>query len=167
MTQCWNCLTQVWNWNRLLLKDIFRDEIELFFKWKWMKKVWKTLGKPILEFWLFFFIPHCTKKKEPRSMAKSCLDKCIPRHANPLLQSHLCLAHIFNQSISLLYRHGWMCPQHRIKHIWQSIINYNSKHWLHTVIAVLCFIPGGGGALTLEGRTEMCHPQDPPFQAIF
>ena len=48
MTQFWNWLTQVWNWNRLLFKDIFRDEIELFFEWKWMKKVWKTLGKPIV-----------------------------------------------------------------------------------------------------------------------
>ena len=43
MTQCWNCLTKVWNWNRLLFKDIFRDEIELFFEWKWMKKKFEKL----------------------------------------------------------------------------------------------------------------------------
>ena len=30
-----------------------------------------------------------------------------------------------------------MCPQHGIKH--EAAIN-NSKHWLHTVIAALCFI---------------------------
>ena len=31
-----------------------------------------------------------------------------------------------------------MCPQHGIKH--KAAIN-NSKHWWHTVIAALCFIP--------------------------
>ena len=43
MTQ--HCLTQVWNWNRLLVKDTFWDETELLFEWKWMKNVWKTLEK--------------------------------------------------------------------------------------------------------------------------
>ena len=64
MTQFWNCLTQVWNWNLLLFKVIFRDEMELFLEWKWMKKVWKTLGKPILRIAHpvnYSYLPPCYK----------------------------------------------------------------------------------------------------------
>ena len=47
MAQCWNCLTKVWNWNRLLLKDIFRDEIKLLLnenEWKMFDKLWENPG---------------------------------------------------------------------------------------------------------------------------
>ena len=45
MGQCWNCLTQFWNWNQRLVKDTFWDEIELLFEWKLMKNFWKKSGK--------------------------------------------------------------------------------------------------------------------------
>ena len=76
MTQFWNCLTQVWNWNRILFKDIFRDEIELFLEWKWIKKVWKTLGIPFSnqKIWK---IKKKKKKKNEREREKETSRDCM------------------------------------------------------------------------------------------
>ena len=54
MTQFRKCLTQIRNWNRLLFKDIFQDETELFLnenEWK-NEKLWENLK--IIHYLLLF-----------------------------------------------------------------------------------------------------------------
>ena len=64
---------------------------------------------------------------------------CVFSKVNPFFQK----AQVFCMDLQpaadpAMFVNTYVCPQHRIKH--KAAIN-DTKHWLRTVIAALCFIP--------------------------